>query len=186
MKYTALVLLSILFMSFQCKKDDEDPMANQDVLFARIYENHAWGDAFEGWIIDNSGIIRGFSLSRNPQIDWIGFTKSGFNSAEEINHNFMQTDTTLEGIPIADLYKYYQLIPEASKGILSEASQEGADMGQYSYYALQFFPGEMKYRWVLLRSEGDFSVSNTSKDAGKILAWLKDIDHSMGFEGYQN
>lgn len=186
MKYSILVILSILFMSFQCEKDENDPLADQDILFARIFENHAWGDIFEGWFIDNAGYVRGFSLYRNPDLQWINFSEAGFNSTEEVFQNIMQADTTLTTLPIVDLYKYYQLIPEASKGVLSEADPQGADMGQYSYYALHFFPEENKYRWVLLKSAGDFTISNTSKEASKILSFLQDVDSSLGYNGYIN
>lgn len=184
MKYSILVIISILFMSFQCEKDENDPLADQDVLFARVFENHAWGDIFEGWFIDNAGYVRGFSLDRNPELQWINFSEAGFNSLEEIFQNIMQADTTLATLPIAELYKYFQLIPEASKGVLTEASQLGADMGQFSYYALQFFPENKRYRWVLLKSAGDFTISNTSKEASRILSFLRDIDSSLGYEGY--
>lgn len=186
MKFSILIILSILLMSFQCERDELDPLADQDVIFARIFENHAWGNTFEGWIIDNAGYVRGFSLDRNPQLKWIKFSEAGFNSVDEVFQNFLQTDTTFTILPLADLYKYYQLIPEASKGILSEASQQGADMGQFSYYALQYFPEDKKYRWVLLKSSGDFTISNTSKEAVKILSFLKDIDSSLGINGYLN
>ncbi len=176
MKYSIIVIFSILFMSFQCTKDLDGPVMDQEILFARIYENHAWSHNFSGWIIDNAGYIRGFSLDRNPDLDWKRFSESGFNSAEEVFHNIMQTDTTLSNISLSDLFKYYQLIEPASKGALSEAESGGADMGQKSYFAIQYFPELKSYRWVLLNSEGDFHIRNISPEAQKIYDWLRRVD----------
>lgn len=154
----------------------DDPIADQEILFAKIYENHAWGYNFNGWIIDNAGYIRGFSLQRNPNLDWKRYSDSGFNSAEEIFHNIMQTDTTLTKVSLSDLFKYYQLIEPASKGALSEAESGGADMGQDTYFALRYFPDLKKYRWVILNSEGDFRIHNISPEAVKIYNWLRKVD----------
>ena len=176
MKFSILAILFILFVSFQCTKDLEDPIADQEILFAKIYENHAWANNFSGWIIDNAGYIRGFSLQRNPDLDWKKYSDSGFNTAEELFYNIMQTDTTLTNISLSELFKYYQLIEPASKGVLSESESGGADMGQNTYFAIQYFPELKSYRWIVLNSEGDFQVHNISPEAGKIYHWLKQVD----------
>ena len=72
------------FYAFQCTKDTEDPIVNQDILFARVYENNAWGHQIEGWFIDNAGFVRGFSLSRNPDMIWHPLLEGGFISEETL------------------------------------------------------------------------------------------------------
>lgn len=176
MRYSLFIFLGLLFASFSCEKEELSLYASQEVLFARIQENDIREDSFQGWFIDNSGQIKGFSLSRNPALDWKGFTESGFNSKEEIYHNLMQSDTTFLSIPAGEIYKYYQLIEPASRGLLTEYENNGNITDKSSYFAIQYFPEEQKYRWVLLNSEGSVEVFNTTKEAEKITDWLREID----------
>jgi hypothetical protein len=176
MKKVLMILAWILMVSSQCSEKFETDIPGQEAVFAKIYENHAWGHSFEGWIIDKSGNVRGFSLSRNPDLQWNRFSDSRYISVEKMEENMIQTDTVYLNIDRNSLVKYYLLIPEAARAILTEASTSGADMGQVSYYALEFFPEDRQYRWILLESYGDYVIENTSPEAEQIAAWLKKTD----------
>lgn len=176
MRNSLVFIAAILFMAFECTKEDSEVMLPQDIVFARIYANYAWGESFDGWLIDRMGNVKGFSLNRNPQLDWQDFTESGLNSREEVLHNLRQTDTIYSVVDPVELTRYYDLIRPASKGILKEKETGAADMGQFSYYAIQYMPRENLYRWVLLHSEGDNPLINLSPEAGQIYNWLQEID----------
>jgi len=163
-------------MAFECTKESNEVLLPQDVLFARIYANYAWGESFDGWLIDRKGNVKGFSLSRNPQLDWMNFTESGLNSREEVLHNLYQTDTVYSVVDPNELVRYYEMIEPASRGILKEKESNAADMGQYSYYAIQYIPRKNLYRWVMLNSEGDNPLSNLSAEAQEIADWLQEVD----------
>lgn len=181
MKLIVFVSLSFLLLAFECTKEENDPMLNQDVLFVRIYENHAWGDQYEGWFIDNSGYIRGFSINRNPEIEWLDLSGGGFINENKVLKQYYHTDTTYSNLPFTDLVKYYLMIPAASKGILKEAVPNGADMGQISYYGLMLDEASSRYRFILLESYGDYIINNTSEESEKIAGWMKDLDQLISY-----
>ncbi len=170
-----IVFTGIILLSFQCEKDDPDPMVQQDYLFAYIYSNYAWGTHINGWVIDNTGKVRGFSNEGNPDFIWHPPHDGGFISKEELTENFMQTDTTFFMIEPSELFYNYELIGSASKGTLTEEAR-GADMGQRSYYCFTYDAEEKLYRFVTLSSKGDFDIENKSPAAGKIVAWMKEIN----------
>ncbi|HYW94867.1 MAG TPA: hypothetical protein VE870_04720 [Bacteroidales bacterium] len=179
MKPLVLVFITLLLMSFQCTKDTDDPIVSQDILFARIYENNAWGHQLNGWFIDNTGDVRGFSILRNPDMAWHPLYEGGFISRDSLLMNLSQSDTTLFKVPLPDLFNYYSLIGEAARGTVTEKENRGADMGQLSNYCLLYFPEEKQYKFVLLESSGDWQVHNISEAAQKINAWLNEISHEV-------
>ncbi len=182
MKYLSiLIFLSFLLLAFECSKDDNDPMLKQDVLFVRMYENHAWGDQYEGWLIDNSGFIRGFSAERNPEMEWLDLSGGSFITENIVLEQYYHTDTTFMNLPLSDLVKYYQMIPAASRGILKEAVPNGADMGQMSYYGLILDEENSRYRFILLESYGDFIINNTAEESQKLAGWMKDLDQLISY-----
>ncbi len=177
---TLSLLLAVLFLTaFQCTKDTEDPVVDQDILFARIYENNAWGHQLSGWFIDHAGIVRGFSLSRNPQMTWYPIADGGFITEEKLLNDFSQSDTTYMNVPLPDLFNYYSLIADAARGTLTEKENKGADMGQISNYCLLYFPEDKQYKFVLLESYGDWEVQNISSEAVKINTWLDQISRNI-------
>ncbi len=183
MKNLGLIVIVLILTSFQCTKDIEDPLVNQQILFARIYENQAWGHQLEGWFIDNTGFVRGFSLGRNPQLDWNRMSDAGYISLEKLTMNFNQTDTTFTKVPLQDLFNYYSFIDDAAKGALTEKQGHGNDMGQESNYCLLYFPVEKQYKFVLLESTGDWEIHNIAPYAGRINAWLDRISNDINNTG---
>ena len=172
-------------MAFECSEVSEnDPVARQDILFARIYQNHAWGDQLEGWFIDNAGYVKGFSNQRNQSLDWINSSEGGFITENDLFHNYLQSDTTFMNLTMTELYRYYSKTQEAIKGTLTERESGGADMGQFSYYILEYFPDIKKYKFVIMESNGDFIIRNTSSEAGQIAQWLKRIDKDLAMVDY--
>jgi hypothetical protein len=170
------IFLSLMLLSFQCEDELDDPIASQDIVFAKIYVNHAWGDSLDGWFIDNAGYVKGFSNQRNPEIDWKEMLDGGFISKSDLLYNYSQCDTLYTQIPLAELFEYYEKIDAASKGSLTEGANQGADMGQISYYCLRYDPLKAQYRFILLNSYGDWKIENTSPEANKIYNWLTTIN----------
>ncbi len=115
MKKLGWIIAAVMLMAFQCTKDTDDPVVDQDILFARIYENHAWGHLLEGWFIDHTGVVRGFSLSRNPEMNWKSIHDGGLIAEADLLTDYAQTDTTYTTIPLPDLFNYYSFIPEAAE-----------------------------------------------------------------------
>ena len=170
------VFLSLILLSFQCEDDLNDPIASQDILFAKIYVNNAWGNNLEGWFVDNAGYVKGFSNQRNPDIDWKEMKDGGFISKANLLHNYSQCDTVLMQIPLSELFEYYEMIEAASKGSLVETYNQAADMGQITYYCLNYDPANAQYRFILLNSYGDWLLENTSSEAVKIFTWMSDYN----------
>lgn len=152
---------------------------DQEIIFLKIYENHAWGHSFGGWLIDGEGNVRAFDLRKMTEIDWIQFDEEGYISGRDLLKNSQQTYKTWFSVDHSDLNYYYSLIEEASRGILTEGSSNGADMGQNTWYALKYFPENRKYKAVLLYSYGDWIIENTSREANKITRWLTGIDNQV-------
>ena len=170
-----IVFAALVLLSFQCEKDDQDPLVGQDYLFAYLYSNYAWGTQIQGWVIDNAGNVRNFSNEGKPGFIWHTPKDGGFISQKDLAENFMQSDTIFYRVGLPELFYNYDLISLAAKGTLTEEGR-GADMGQMSYYCFTYNPEEKMYRFVTLASKGDFDITNTSPAAGKILAWMKTVD----------
>ena len=170
-----IVFASLMLLSFQCEKDEPDPIVGQDYLFAYVYSNYAWGTQIQGWVIDNAGQVRGFSNQGKSDFIWNTPKDGGFISEKELREDFMQTDTIISRIGLPELLYNYMLIGEASKGTLTEEAK-GADMGQTSYYCFTYSMEDKMYRFVTLASKGDFDIVNTSSAAGRIVAWMKTVE----------
>lgn len=180
MKKLLIICFSFLFLAFECSElNENDPMVNQDILFAKIYKNDAMGQHIEGWFIDNTGYVKGFSNLRNTSLDWKYTSDGGFISEEDLIYNYLQSDTTFANLRIPELIQYYNRSLNAVKGTLTESDFAEVNKGQISYYTLQYFPENNKYKFVLMESQGDYIVQNTSNDAVRIADWLKSIDRDL-------
>lgn len=179
MKYILLSVLSILLMSYQCESELEENYVDQEIIFIKIYENHAWGHSFGGWLIDDAGNVRAFDLRQMSEMDWAPFDEEGYISGRDLLKNSQLCFKTWFTVDNSDLYYNYSLIEGASRGILTEGTSMGADMGQNTFYALKYFPEHRKYKAVVLNSYGDWIIENTSREAFKITKWLTGIDNQV-------
>ncbi len=180
MKKTGLLIFAFVLMAFQCSRETQDPVINQDVLFARIYENYAWGHQLKGWFIDHDGRVRGFSLY-GPEMDWKPIHDGGLIPESDLLDDLSLTDTTYLTIPGDDLLHYFSYISAASHGTLTDKQSQGNDMGQVSNYGLIYFPQDREYKFILLESRGDWMSRNVSPEAGKINAWMDSISLQIDF-----
>jgi hypothetical protein len=147
------------------------PDTKQLVLFQAEYINHAWGYSHEGYIIDSSGYVRRYKLPKN----WHFADSTGYISQSEMNENLLQLDTVSSIVRKGLLLKYFSMVSAASEGKLSKPVNRMFDAGATRYSGYLYNSETGKYKQVLIRQEGDWSIENTSPEANEIYTWLKNI-----------
>ena len=169
------VLFFVLVMA--CEREYYEGPEDQPVYFEYQYINFAWGVAFNGWMIDNEGNVRGYDFPENYRSP----DSLGYLSTEDLNYNLSQTDTLLQNIKQKELERYTRLISGAADGALSDRTTRGADMGAsiLSCYAYDHSTG--LYKHVLLSQAGDQEQFNQSSEAEELVEWLKELGVAVFF-----
>lgn len=170
-----LFIFIIISVLFGCKKENDvllnSATPNQKVFFEFELINFAWGKQHQGWFIDSSGNIFTY---RNPA-EWVYADTTGEISESEMAENLSKTNLSTVTINKHELYKKVALIEKASRGAFGNRGQAGADMGAWCYYAYTFDPQEKVYKRHLLSQTGDWQISNLSREAAELAAWLAKI-----------
>jgi hypothetical protein len=179
MKMRVVIWISLLAaLGSGCEKEYYLAPVDQPVYFEYHYRNHAWGEADNGWLIDNEGKQRGFNFPEDYR--WPDST--GHISLMDLTYNLGQTDTLLHSFSRKEIEKHTRLIGGATDGILSEFRVRGADMGSatLSCYAYDLKTGT--YKHILLAATGDWEQFNQSEEAEKLVDWMKDLGGLMLFD----
>jgi len=167
-----IILIGISLFFISCT--EEIPVLKQKIFFEKHYVNTAWVPQSNGFLIDSLGIVREFSwveVSHN----WFDPDSTGHVSSEDMDKNITYCRIGNTRINRDTLNKYVDEIYAASKGIISVPQHVMADAGTTTYSAFIFNEKTNQYKQVLLNTDGDISITNSSPAARDIYQWLKRI-----------
>jgi hypothetical protein len=162
-------LAVIAFMLLSCQKETYQLPDDQPVYFEYKYQNFAWGYQHHGWLIDNEGKVRYYSMPeewRIAEVDGI--------SKENLLFNLSQTDSIITQIDKKVLDEKLSLIPKAKDGEITTPENHMFDAGTASLYAYYYDRSTKKYKGVLLAQSGDWECHNTSEAAVQLVEWMKE------------
>lgn len=173
------VFISILLLTGCEKEDSFNPRLRQQVLFQIEYVNYAWGYQHSGIIIDSTGNVGYFKFPEN----WNSPDKLGYITESEMNENLRQLRDINYSVRRDTLLNYFSMVETASKGELTDPYNRMFDAGTTVYSGYLYYPTIKKYKQVLIKQWGDWSIDNQSPEAGEIFRWLRyvynDVYESM-------
>jgi len=173
------VFISILLLTGCEKEDPFNQQLSQQVLFQIEYVNYAWGYQHSGIIIDSTGNVGYFKFPEN----WNSPDKLGFITESEMNENLKQLRDINYSVRRDTLLNYFRMVETASKGELTDPYNRMFDAGTTVYSGYLYYPTIKKYKQVLIKQWGDWSIDNQSPEAGEIFRWLRyvydDVYESM-------
>lgn len=169
-----ILLISILTFLVACKDDPTDPDTfREEVLFARDYENNAWGYKHDGLIIQKNGDVKGYNAPDN----WVVPDRSGYMSEEDLLSNFSDTYNPFYhgsiNVPKDTLEKYYSYIADIESNLMGEIVSQGADMGYTRYYCYRWDETQKEYKCILIGIRGNAEQYNQSEYSMKVINWLE-------------
>ncbi len=168
----AFFIILLFTASLSCKKENNTPRINQEILFQVEYVNYAWGHQHHCILIDSSGNVWRYNLLEN----WHFVNLYGYISDNDMKENLQKSELTSIKIEKDTLLKYLNKLVIASHGKLTEPKHEGNDMGVVTYSGFFYDFNKKRYKEVLINQFGDISIENESKAASEILNWLKNIN----------
>jgi hypothetical protein len=172
MRSKIIILAVAILMLTGCEKDDSlNPPLRQLVLFQIEYINYAWGYQHSGIMIDSAGNVGYFKFPEN----WNSPDTLGYITEAEMNDNFKQLKDINFSVSRDTLISYYKLVETASKGKLSDPYNRMFDAGTTVYSGYLYYPTIKKYKQVLIKQWGDWSIDNQSPEADEIFRWLKSV-----------
>jgi hypothetical protein len=172
-KFGMVVLLLVFCLA--CEKENYDAPEEQPIYFEYHFVNHAWGYHDFGWLVDGDGKIRSFEYPDSYNVAVHG----DFLSLEQLEHNLAQADSIIGEVSSTVLDRKKDLIPDAATGMIKDFQRQGADMGMGVFACYKYDPVEDAYEYVMLSMLGDHQRYNSSKEADKLVDWLKGL-----VEGY--
>ena len=165
-----VILLAILTLSIHaCELPEDYPVTSQPVYFEYNYINYAWGYHNKGWIIDEEGNVRAYNL---PEA-WMEPDSTGYIQEEDLLFNISQTDSVIGVVDSTVLIAKAALIPGAKDGKISKQENTAFDAGSAVLSAYYYDAEEEAYIKVFLAMSGDFSSQNESREAKKLVSWLR-------------
>lgn len=164
-------ILVLILLSTACGKDTYLGPDEQPIYFEYHFINYAWGYQDFGWLIDGEGKIRSFLYPDSYNVAMHG----DFLSLDQMEYNVAQADSIIGEISRSVLDKKKDLIPAAAEGLIKDFQRQGADMGLGVFSCYLYDPVEDAYQYVMLSASGDHQESNASKEAEKLVDWLKGL-----------
>lgn len=165
---SGLTVISLFILLMGCEKIRD---YDQRTIFQVEYINYAWGFQHSGIIIDSTGKVMTFNLPSN----WHFPDNDGFISLAGMEENISQSE---EGSCTADKHDFAEnsiKLLDAGDGQLTEPKNEMNDFGVIVYSGFIFDADNLRYKRVIIRQFGDWSIENKSKDANEIYNWLTTI-----------
>jgi hypothetical protein len=165
-----LVIISIpLFIGCEREPDlMKYPDPNQVILFQVEYVNYAWGYQHNGFLIDSSGIVWAFKKPSN----WRYMDSTGYISESAMQDNIKHLDTLHYMINKSEMLENFGKIPEISKGVLSKPYNAMFDAGVTDYIGFLYEPENHRYKKVLIKRSGDWTIDNNSHESEAVFNWL--------------
>jgi len=166
--------LLILFAFILISCNEEIPVLKQKIYFEKHYVNMAWIPQSTGFLIDSLGIVKEFRWVEVFHI-WYDPDSTGHVSSVDMDKNISYCQPGDIIIQRDTLKKYVDEIYAASKGTISLPEHVMADAGITTYSAFIFNEKTNQYKQVLLKTDGDISITNNSSAAMDIYQWMKRI-----------
>lgn len=167
-------LIPILLMALiSCKT--ETPSIAQKILFEQHYVNYAWLYQNNGYLVDSSGNVRAFDLSRDT-IKWNEADKDGYISASKMNENLALCKSVVGKVDQDTLTHYSAKIWNASFGEITKSDIYMADAGSIVYSAFIYEAKTNRYKKIMLKTWGDFMFDNVAPEAKSIYEWMQRIN----------
>ena len=164
-------LLCLLLLA-GCEKTSNDLYdIDQLVLFQVDYINHAWGFQHSGFFVDSTGIVKSYDLPAS----WNYPDPDGLIAESELHDNLDKAIKDECSVDKVEIFRYLNMLDKAQSGTITDPVNVAADAGVTSYLGYIYDPARNRYKQILLRQNGDFEVTNTSKEASKIYEWLLQI-----------
>jgi hypothetical protein len=181
-KWLLFVLATFVFTNIAIFSENsaKEPADEAAILFAKTYENYAWGNTYEGITIDSKGRIHSFSYPHDrppfallPENSDNKASKKG--SADAIREKYKPGRKLLKTIDPAEVKKMTCIAASATTATMTKEISQGRDMGKYSWIAYVYNADTGKYRGLVLKIDGDFSSHRKSEDAKAIIEWLDSL-----------
>ena len=164
--------LIIGFSFFLISCIEEIPELKQKIFFEKHYVNTAWIPQSTGFLIDSLGIVREFSWVEVYH-SWYDPDSTGHVSSVNMDKNISYCQPGNTRINLDTLKKYVDEIQAAAKGTITVPQHVMADAGITTYSAFIFNKKTNQYKQVMLKTEGDISITNDSPVALDIYQWMK-------------
>jgi hypothetical protein len=144
--------------------------SEQTWICGREHENYAWGYRRAGMVLDASGNIWTYEISK-PR----GWNPPDMKRLTEADlHMRYKTATAVAGkkVPSPEIAKQLPLIAAAARAKRTKPSQSGADSGSTLVYCYTYDARARVYSQVMLDETGDWKSTNRSQAAKSLTAWL--------------
>ncbi|MBE0649492.1 MAG: hypothetical protein IH595_01505 [Bacteroidales bacterium] len=168
------LIVVIVFSLTNCEKANIQ-RPGQKVYFQYNYINFAWGFQHSGWLIDSSGNVYCY----NKPEGWNYSDSTGIITHAQMDSNLSATSSVCYKIDKNVLKEKIKLLYVASKGKISEPSQEAYDAGAWEYSGYIYDSEKKIYKKVLLKQAGDIGINNSSPAAVQLSNWFDSINYSI-------
>ncbi len=149
-----------------------EPATDSVILFAKTYENHAWGHIFEGITVDDAGNL--FSFSDDSGLERLLLpVKPKPDTPQSIRENYQTGKKFIKKVDIDKLKKMHGLVPMVAVASMSPRISMGRDMGKYSWVAYYFKDG--KYKSVVFKIDGDDTCHRLATATEVLVDWLDSL-----------
>ena len=174
-----ILILSILFSYLFLEQIYAEEPKEQKILFEIEHINYAWGYHHSGTYIDNEGNVFEYDHSYEG---W--YSKTGYNPPDEgdgsltgqqLLEKIGDKKNWIGKIEKKELLDKIKLIPDASKGILSDPGRIAYDAGSTEFRAYLYLDAEDKYIPISLKKRGASSRENLSESGKKLYQWLEQV-----------
>ena len=162
---------SVAFVALFSSCSSENILFTEQVLFEVHYTNYAWGYSENGYLIDSTGTIHSFDLSKKTY-KWNYKDDNGYISKDGMRNNLLHCDSVVGKVAADSLQYFRDKINGASRGKISDPVGAMADFGQIRYSAYIYDRNQQRYKEVLIQLYGDMMSDNNSAEAKQLYEWL--------------
>lgn len=151
--------------------------SEQTWICGREHENHAWGYWRAGMVLDASGNIWSYKISKSRG-DLTSEERSGPADMKRLTEADLQmrykTATVVAGnkVPALEIAEQLPLIAAAARAKRTKQSPNGADRGRTLVYCYTYDAHARVYSQVMLDETGNWKSTNPSQAAKRLTAWL--------------
>lgn len=191
-KLNVLTVVLVALFIVGCEDTPVYPIdEDQKIIFHYSYENYAWGHQFQGWFIDQDGLIWDLNESlhwRNEAMNIItGGDEIYWINKEHIEDQYNLARGKLLGkIRSEEFDREIELIEEIYEEQYSDPEKTMDDAGSVIYGFLSLDEETSRYRKVILKGSGDWSYALADTNAVVLSNWLRSIQNKIGYTDYDN
>lgn len=175
MATSVLASATWLVLAFGCGANPKSPPGVHfgQVVFDCYYVNFAWGYTLRGSYVDRDGRILMYDRKGEPWLPESVERGDRTITAQDLLDKFR--NTSLVGRVEADVLRAkLALVEPASRGKLTR-EQRMNDAGGYGCSAYLHDPTQDSYQEIILASDGDWAIHNSTPEARALHQWLTDL-----------